>query len=207
MPYFALHNVTLAASGYGCRFDVRPTDFVLLNQGTREMVSEMMGTIGVKAAPETWQIESFCSPYFADSETAGDPHDKYKQVFGVNVTFTEPAALPAISPFKPFLSDARDPSFQPKEDDPDPMIWSVLPCTVIADFIDRPAGALLAEPLVAGRATTVDVAPGIVQVRVAVGAVDAKGAFDGVEGVLAACRSHGASTSWRSSLAAFLQRR
>jgi hypothetical protein len=207
MAYFALHNVTLGSNGYACRFDVRPTDFVLLAHGTREMVSEMIGTMGVKAAPETWQIKPFCCPYFADSDTASDPLDRYKQVFEVAVTFGERAALPAMSPFKPFLSNARDPSFQPKEDDPDSTIWSVLPCTVIADFIDRPAGALLAEPLVAGRATAVDVAPGIVQVRVAAGVVDAKGAFDGVESVLAACRSHGASTSWRNSLAAFLQRR
>lgn len=71
---FGLWHGHLSDDGMICRFDVLPSDlFVQLGRGTRDLMQHFVATLDIEGQVETWTIQPFCSPYYADDAPAHWP--------------------------------------------------------------------------------------------------------------------------------------
>jgi hypothetical protein len=206
MAYFSIHHVTLSSDRRAVAFDVRPTDFVLLNAGSADCIAGLLQSIGIEVSPERWSVQRFCSPYYADSDQAEAVQDRYKQAFHLEVSLRGPFNGPEFQPFKSWSSDALDSTWDPP-DAGGVFLWTELPCVVIGDFLDGNAHSALNDPALSHRKPTVaQLGQGVEQVRIDAGLLSESGSDDVPRQFVLVLGAKGASMNWRLSRTRYMQR-
>lgn len=127
---FVLWQPVLDHNQKGCYFDVQSDAFVQLKEGERNLMELFLQDLGIDAVVESWQIESFCTPYYAYSHVS-HWRDQYPTAWRVYVKFVGSGQIVEPFSFQPYLSTGLDPTWKEEEDS---WQWSVRNCVVIADF-------------------------------------------------------------------------
>jgi hypothetical protein len=206
VAYLSIHHVRLSADKSTVKFDVRPTEFVLLNEGSAECIAALLKSIGIEVIADHWSVQRFCTPYYADDDHAAAVHDRYKQAFHVEVSLRAAFDGPEFLPFKSWSSDALDSTWDPPKAG-GAFVWTELPCVVIGDFVDGNADSALNDPALShGRPTVAQLGQGVAQVRIDAGRLSASGSDDVPRQLVAVLGAKGASMNWRLSRTRCMQR-
>jgi hypothetical protein len=197
MEYYALHSLALDADDQGCRFDVTPTEFLLLGRGTPEVISDFLLNMHIEAEPSTWSVTPFCTYYYSEFLDSTNYRDLFARASEVRVRFAKPFVGPRPEPFRQWFSSADDPTWDPQEL---PFRWSERRIIIVADCFGPTREELLssldARPVLKQACERVELVPlraDVLQMRMDVGALkfpdDQPRVFSWMEEASHFCRS------------------
>jgi hypothetical protein len=131
---FKLRSLALDEDDQGCRFDVTPTEFLLLGRGTPEVISDFLLNMHIEAEPSTWSVTPFCTYYYSQFPDSKSWEDVFRRTFEVRVRFAKPFVGPRPEAFQQWVSSAEDPTWDPLEL---PLDWSKGKVIIVTDCFRR----------------------------------------------------------------------
>jgi hypothetical protein len=205
---FSLWNPAVESAE--CRFDVRPHEFVQLNQGTESLIERFLRCLSIRGKPVGWAIEPFCSPYFAGAEPGSAYLDRYPLAWRVSVRLAHigQARKPPREVFGPHMCGGIDPTWQ---ETPNSWSWTECRSVVIADLPEEQWSEALRKlrndavfAYCQGLETSL-LAAGFVQARFDLGLLKFPDDSVRIDAFVNLCRALPVSLNWATSLRSALE--
>lgn len=202
---FTLWNPVIDVLSRECYFDVRPQAFVQIHAGSAKLISEFLRNLSLVGEVANWNIERFCSPYFAGASASDSYIDRYPLAWHIKVRFSGEIKnnLTDKDILGPHPSGGIDPTWRETENS---WIWSQCRCLVIADIpstkwknVFKDLDFMTVFSLCRG-IEICQLSPSIIQTRFSLGMLRFPDDSRKVEMILDACKQIHASVNWATSL-------
>ena len=131
MASFILWNASFSQKTNELSFFATATQWLYINQGTRDMIAEMLEDLGIdRFAFDEWTINHFLTDYLLDRPISDNWKDIWLHTWEIKVYFTEPIELEMEITDLARTIATDNTSFD------DSLAYFPSKCVVIADFYD-----------------------------------------------------------------------